>query len=138
MSEELLARLNGDVTPGSFQALLGIRFVSAALDRIVAEMTVKAEHVSRPNVLHGGTIMAFADTVGGFAARINLPPACGTTTLESKTNFFRPAAPGTLLRAIATPLHIGRRTMVWQTVVQDEQGRLVAQTTQTQMVLPRS
>ena len=79
--------------------------------------------------------MAFADTVGAVATVLNLPPGASTTTLESKTNFFAAGRAG-VVRAEATPLHRGRRTMVWQTRVTDEGGRLLSLTTQTQMVLP--
>jgi uncharacterized protein (TIGR00369 family) len=80
--------------------------------------------------------MAFADTVGAVATVINLPPGAGTTTLESKTNFLAAGRDG-ILRAEATPLHRGRTTMVWQTRITDETGRLVSLTTQTQMVLTK-
>lgn len=86
-------------------------------------------------VLHGGALMALADTVGAAATILNLPPGASTTTLESKTNFIAPGRAG-IVRAEATPLHRGRRTMVWQTRVTDEGGRLLSQTIQTQMVLP--
>ena len=80
--------------------------------------------------------MALADSVGAAATIINLPEdAKGTTTLESKTNFIGPAKAGTTVHAIATPVHRGRRTQVWQTRIETEDGRLVALVTQTQMVL---
>jgi 1,4-dihydroxy-2-naphthoyl-CoA hydrolase len=78
--------------------------------------------------------MAFADTVGAAATFLNLPSGATTTTLESKTNFFAAGRTGTV-RAESTPLHRGRRTMVWQTRITDEAGRLLPLTTQTQMVL---
>jgi uncharacterized protein (TIGR00369 family) len=78
--------------------------------------------------------MALADTVGAAATIVNLPPGAGTTTLESKTNFFAAGSEG-VVRAEATPLHRGKRTQVWQTRVTDESGRLLSLTTQTQMVL---
>ena len=85
-------------------------------------------------ILHGGTMMAFADTIGAVAAFINLPPGAGTTTLESKTNFFSGCKSG-VVRAEATPLHRGKRTSVWQTKLTDENGRMLTLTIQTQMVL---
>jgi uncharacterized protein (TIGR00369 family) len=78
--------------------------------------------------------MAFADTIGAVATVLNLPPGAGTTTLESKTNFFAAGRTG-LVRAESSPLHRGKRTMVWQTKVTDESGRMLSLTTQTQMVL---
>jgi uncharacterized protein (TIGR00369 family) len=78
--------------------------------------------------------MAFADTVGAVATVLNLPPGAGTTTIESKTNFLAAGRTG-VVRAEATPLHRGKRTMVWQTRVTDDTGRLLSLTVQTQMVL---
>ena len=130
---DLLARLRDEVLP--FAELLGIQFVSASPDRIVAEMTVREHLCTRPAVLHGGAIMAFADTLGATGTILNLKEGAGTTTIESKTNFIAPAPVGTRVTAEATPLHRGRRTMIWQTRVTTSEGRLVALVTQTQLVL---
>jgi 1,4-dihydroxy-2-naphthoyl-CoA hydrolase len=119
---------------GTLAELLGIRFVEASADRLVAELTWREDLTTVGGALHGGTLMAFADTVGAAATVLNLPPGASTTTLESKTNFFAPGRPG-VVRAEATPLHRGKRTMVWQTRVTDGGGRLLSLTTQTQMVL---
>ena len=113
---------------------LGIRFIEASKDRVLAELTHRAPLTTVGGALHGGTLMALADTVGAAATFLNLPPGASTTTLESKTNFFAAGRGGTV-RAEATPLHRGRRTMVWQTRVTDESGRLLSLTIQTQMVL---
>jgi uncharacterized protein (TIGR00369 family) len=118
---------------GTMAGLMGIRFVEASPDRLVAVLEVRAELQNGGGIAHGGTLMAFADTVGAVATSVNLPPGAWTTTLESKTNFIS-GGRGTL-QAEATPLHKGRRTMVWQTRITDESGRLVSMTTQTQMVL---
>ena len=88
-----------------------------------------------PGVMHGGAIMAFADTLGGAGTALNLPPGAGTTTIESKTNFFGPARTGETIRGECTPLHRGKRTMVWQTRVIGPDGKLLALVTQTQIVL---
>ena len=119
---------------GTLADALGIRFVEAAKDRVVAELTHRAPLTTVGGALHGGTLMAFADTVGAAATFLNLPSGATTTTLESKTNFFAAGRAGTV-RAESTPLHRGRRTMVWQTRITDEAGRLLSLTTQTQMVL---
>ncbi len=119
-----------------FAELLGIRITGAALDRVVGEMVVRPELCTSPAVLHGGAIMAFADTLGAMGTVLNLPPGAGTTTIESKTNFMAPAPSGTTVTGEATPLHRGRRTMVWQTRITTDQGRLVALVIQTQLVLP--
>lgn len=131
---DLLARLNGDV-PGTFAGLIGLRFVEADLDHVVAEMDAATNHISRQNVVHGGLLMAIADTVGGFSTRINLLSGQSTTTIESKTNFLRAATPGSKLRARADALHKGRTTMVWQTIIRDDKERTISITTQTQMVI---
>src|SRR3989442_15158871 len=119
---------------GTLSDLLGIRFVEASPERVVAELTYREDLTTVGGALHGGAIMAFADTVGATATVINLPPGASTTTLESKTNFFAAGRDG-VVRAETTPLHRGRTTMVWQTRVTDASGRLLAQVIQTQMVL---
>ncbi|MGH7356021.1 MAG: PaaI family thioesterase [Candidatus Rokuibacteriota bacterium] len=119
---------------GCLPELLGLRFVEATRDRLVAELTVRPDLTTIGGRLHGGTIMALADTVGATATFVNLPPGAGTTTLESKTNFFAGVSEG-VIRAETVPLHRGKTTQVWQTRVTDASGRLLAQVTQTQMVL---
>ena len=119
---------------GTLAELLGIRFVEASKDRVVAELTIRDDLRTVGGSLHGGTLMAFADTVGATATALNLPPGAGTTTLEAKTNFFAAGRQG-VVRAESVPLQRGKRTMVWQTRMSDESGRLLAQTIQTQMVL---
>src|SRR5256885_15274066 len=119
---------------GTLVDLLGIRFIEVTPDRVVAELPYREELTTVGGSLHGGTLMAFADTVGAAATMLNLPPGASTTTVESKTNFFAAGRSGTV-RAEATPLHRGRRTMVWQTRVTDHAGRLLSLTIQTQLVL---
>jgi 1,4-dihydroxy-2-naphthoyl-CoA hydrolase len=118
-----------------FSKLLDVRFISAAQDRVTAEMVVRDELCTTPATLHGGAIMAFADTLGACATVLNLREGQGTTTIESKTNFFAPAPAGTKVIGECLPLHRGRRTMAWQTRITNEEGRLIAVVTQTQMVL---
>jgi uncharacterized protein (TIGR00369 family) len=130
---DALARLKELRLP--FAELLGIVFVAAAPERIVAEMVAGPELCTIPAVLHGGAIMAFADTLGAAGTILNLPEGAGTTTVESKTNFIAAAPAGTRIVGEATPLHRGRRTQVWQTRVTTAEGRLVALVTQTQLVL---
>jgi 1,4-dihydroxy-2-naphthoyl-CoA hydrolase len=119
---------------GTLAELLGIRFVEATPHRLVAELSYRPDLTTVGGSLHGGTLMALADTVGAAATVLNLPAGASTTTLESKTNFFAPGRAG-IVRAESTPLHRGKRTMVWQTRVTDAGGRLLSLTTQTQMVL---
>jgi len=122
--------------PLPLATLLGIEFVSAQTDEVIARMLVRPDLCTAGKAIHGGAVMALADTVGAMATFVNLPAgARGTTTLESKTNFVGPASVGDTVIAIATPIHRGRRTQVWQTRVEREDGKLVAVVTQTQMAL---
>lgn len=125
--------LNRNMLP--FATLLGIRIVSASAERVSAEMIVREDMCTRPAVLHGGAMMAFADTLGGCATSLNLRDGAVTTTIESKTNFLAPAPVGTTVRAECVAIHRGRRTTVWQTRVTSESGKLLAVVTQTQAVL---
>ncbi len=118
-----------------FAGMLGIRLIEAAPERVVAEVVVRDDLCTVPGIMHGGAIMAFADTLGAMGTSINLPPGAGTTTIESKTNFFAAGKTGEAVRGECTPLHRGKRTMVWQTRVTGQDGRLLAMVTQTQMVL---
>jgi 1,4-dihydroxy-2-naphthoyl-CoA hydrolase len=119
-----------------FAELKGVTFIEADKERVVARMQVRADLCTLYHTIHGGAIMALADSVGAAATVINLPEdAKGTTTLESKTNFISGAKEGTTIIATATPVHRGRRTQVWQTRIETEDGKLVALVTQTQMVL---
>jgi len=120
---------------GTLVELLGIEFVELTRERVVATLAIRDDLRTAGGALHGGTLMAFADTVGAVATVLNLPAGAGTTTLESKTNFFAAGRSGTV-RAETTPLHRGKRTMVWQTRVSDESGRMLSLTLQTQMGLP--
>lgn len=119
---------------GTLGDLLGIEFVEASPERVVARLVIRDALRTVGGSLHGGTLMALADTIGAVATVLNLPPGATTATLESKTNFFAAGRSGTV-RAESTPLHRGKRTMVWQTRITDEAGRLLSLTIQTQMVL---
>ena len=113
---------------------LGIRFVAADKDRIVAELEIRPELLTLGGALHGGTLMAFADTVGAAGTVVNLAEGQNTATIESKTNFFAAGRSG-VVRAESIPLHKGRRTQVWQTRVTDQSGKLLSLTIQTQAIL---
>lgn len=119
---------------GTLGELLGIEFTEATKERVVARLTIRDDLRTVGGPLHGGALMAFADTIGAVATVLNLPPGAGTTTLESKTNFFAAGRDG-IVQAEATPLHRGKRTQVWQTRITDASGRMLSLTTQTQMVL---
>jgi 1,4-dihydroxy-2-naphthoyl-CoA hydrolase len=130
----LLERVNSMKMP--FAELKGVAFIEAERDRVVARMLVRPDLCTLNHTIHGGAVMALADSVGAAATLINLPEdAKGTTTIESKTNFIGGAKEGSTVIAIATPVHRGRRTQVWQTRLETEEGKLVALVTQTQMVI---
>ncbi len=121
-----------------FASQIGVELVAAAPEEVRGRLAWSPERCTTASVLHGGVLMAFADTLGAICAVLNLRPGEATSTIESKTNFFRAVRSGTV-EAAARPLHIGRTTIVVQTDVLDDQGRRVAQVTQTQAVLaPRS
>ncbi|HUB46186.1 MAG TPA: PaaI family thioesterase [Acetobacteraceae bacterium] len=114
---------------------LGMTVTTAEPGRVVAELVVAEEHCTVGHTIHGGAIMAFADTLGALGTVLNLRQGQSTTTLESKTNFFAGASVGTRVTAESVPLHRGRRTQVWETRLTGENGRLLAKVTQTQLVL---
>ena len=126
-------KIDWDRLPGLARHI-GIRFTETEKDRIVAELEVRPELLTTTGALHGGTLMAFADTIGAAGTVVNLAPGQNTATLESKTNFFAAAFKG-VVRAEATPLHKGKRTHVWQTRVTDDKGKLLSLTIQTQVIL---
>jgi uncharacterized protein (TIGR00369 family) len=115
-------------------AHLGIEFVEVTPDRVVARLTVTDKLMTTTGVVHGGTLMAFADTIGAAGTVANLAEGQRTATLESKTNFIAGCKSG-VIQAVATPIHKGRRTQVWETRITDQGGKLLSVTTQTQMIL---
>ncbi|MFI1334647.1 PaaI family thioesterase [Streptomyces sp. NPDC020845] len=117
-----------------FAAQLGIELREAAPDRAVGSLAWSPEVCTAGGVIHGGALMALADSVGAVCAYLNLPQGAGTSTVESKTNFLRGVASGRV-HATARPLHVGGTLIVVQTDLRDDKDRLVGQTTQTQIVL---
>lgn len=118
----------------AFAEHVGIEIVETAADRVVGRIMVGPQHSNGRDRVHGGAIMTLADTLGAIGTVLNLRPNTATTTIESKTNFLA-AGRGPHLIGEATPLHIGRNTMVWQTVIRDADARRIAVVTQTQLVL---
>ncbi|MBI3675618.1 MAG: PaaI family thioesterase [Proteobacteria bacterium] len=118
-----------------FPRLMGVEVVEASKTRVLARLVVRPDLCTAANILHGGAVMAFADTLGAIGAWLNLPDGALTTTIESKTNFIGAAKEGTTVTAESTPFHIGKRSSVWQTKIMKDDGKLVAVVTQTQMVL---
>ena len=121
---------------GLLPDLLGIELTAVTSERITARLTVRPALCTTGKILHGGAVMAFADTLGAVGTFVNLPPGARTTTIESKTNFLAAAPEGACVIGESTPVHRGRTTMVWQTRISLDGGKLVALVTQTQMVLP--
>jgi 1,4-dihydroxy-2-naphthoyl-CoA hydrolase len=117
-----------------FAKLMGIKLIEVSRDKVVAAVVVREELTNRNGGLHGGAVMGIADNMGGTATFLNMPPGAGTTTIESKTNFFAAVPAGDTVRAECTPLHRGRTTMVWQTRIIRSDGRLAAIVIQTQLI----
>jgi uncharacterized protein (TIGR00369 family) len=113
---------------------LGIEFVEVTPERVLARLKVSDKLMTVGGTVHGGTLMAFADTIGAAGTVANLAEGQRTATLESKTNFIAGCRAGTI-QAEAKPIHKGRRTHVWETRITDEAGKLLSVTTQTQMIL---
>ena len=126
-------RLQGFQLP-AFAEHVGIEIVEAEADRVVGRIVIGPQHSNGRDRVHGGAIMSLADTLGAIGTVLNLPAGAATTTIESKTNFLA-AGRGPHLVGEATPLHIGRNTMVWQTTIRDGDARRIAVVTQTQLVI---
>ncbi len=118
-----------------FAKLMGVEITAADKDRVEGRLLVREDLCTAGGILHGGAMMAFADSLGAVGAFLNLSPGARTTTLESKTNFIGGAQAGSVVTGVSTPLHVGRRSSVWQTRLEGEGGRLVALVTQTQMTI---
>jgi len=118
-----------------FPGLMGVRLLEVTAQRVVAEMEVRPDLCTAGGILHGGAYMAFADTLGAVGTLVNLPAGKGTTTTDSSTKFMAGAKLHTRVRGESVALHRGRTTMVWQTSITNDQGKLCAVVTQTQLVL---
>ena len=117
-----------------FAALVGIELTSATPEEVRGRLPWAPQRCTGGGILHGGALMALADSLGGLCAFLNLPAGANTATIESKTNFFRPVRSG-YAQATSRPLHVGKSTIVVQTDIYDSEDRRVAQVTQTQAVL---
>jgi 1,4-dihydroxy-2-naphthoyl-CoA hydrolase len=118
-----------------FPGLMGVRLTEVAPERVLAEMPVRADLCTAGGILHGGAYMAFADTLGAVGTIVNMPQGKRTTTTDSSTKFIGGAKAGTTVTAECVALHRGRTTMVWQTSIRSQEGKLCAVVTQTQLVL---
>jgi uncharacterized protein (TIGR00369 family) len=129
-----MTSFSADIIP--FAKTMGVEILEASPERVVGRLVVRPDLCTTGGTLHGGAVMAFADSLGAIGAYLSLPEgAKGTTTLESKTNFLGAAKAGTTVTAEATPVHSGKRTGVWQTRITGEDGKAVALVIQTQLVL---
>jgi uncharacterized protein (TIGR00369 family) len=117
-------------------ALLGMRLRVAGRDEVALELEWSASLCTTAGLLHGGAVMALADSAGAVCAFLNLPDGATTSTIESKTNFLGAVKDGTIT-ATARPLHVGGSTIVVETEVRRADQRLVGKVTQTQAVLRR-
>lgn len=119
-----------------FSKSMGVKVTDASPDKVCGTLLVRSDLCTAGNILHGGAIMAFADALGGIGAFLTLPKGASTTvTIESKTNFLGAAPEGETVIAETTPEHVGKRTSVWQTRINRENGKPVAIVTQTQMAI---
>lgn len=118
-----------------FATHVGVRLIEMTKDYAVGELTVEQHHLNRNGVIHGGAIMAFADSIGGSFTRALIRTEDSTTTMDSQTRFLRSAQLGDVLRAEARPIHTGRRTVIVQTTITRSDGKVSAIVTQSQMTL---
>lgn len=131
---QMLATLRAIGVP-LLPGLLGIELKEATAERVVATMVVRADLCTTGHMLHGGALMAFADTLGAIGTFQNLPEGARTTTIDSSTKFISGAPEGSTVSGECTAFHRGRTTMVWQTLIKSEAGKLCAVVTQTQLVI---
>jgi 1,4-dihydroxy-2-naphthoyl-CoA hydrolase len=133
---------NPDVTPAvfrdrirdSFPGRLGVEVVRIDDDEVEGKLVVDDRHLHPGGYVHGGVWVAFADTVAAWGTFRHLPPGHDFTTAELKTNVFAAAGAGDVLTAIGRPVHVGKRTQVWE-VLTSSNGRHAALFVCTQMVL---
>ncbi len=118
-----------------FPGLMGVKLQDVSPERVLATLLVRPEISTAGSSIHGGALMAFADTLGAVGTVQNLPQGKRTVTIDSSTHFIGGAQVGTTITAESVPLHRGRTTMVWQTSIRNEAGKLCAVVTQTQIVL---
>jgi 1,4-dihydroxy-2-naphthoyl-CoA hydrolase len=130
MTEKIQARIQA-----LFPGLMGVTMTEVTQERVRATLRVRPDLCTTGEILHGGAIMAFADTLGAIGTVVNMPEGARTATLESKTNFIGGAAIGSIVTGEATPIHRGRTTQVWQTRITTAEGKLVGIVTQTQLVM---
>ncbi len=117
-----------------FAVAVGVQLDAATAEQVRGRLPFDPQRCTIGGILHGGALMTLADALGAICAFLNLPQGASTSTIESKTNFFRGVSAGEV-QATSRPLHVGRRTIVVENDLRDDQGRRVALTVQTQAVL---
>ena len=132
LTQEIQARIQA-----LFPGLMGVTITEVSQDRVLATLRVRADLCTSGEILHGGAIMAFADTLGAIGTVLNMPESARTATIESKTNFIGGAPVDSTVTGEATPIHRGKTTQVWQTRVTRADGKLVGIVTQTQIVMEK-
>ncbi len=123
------------VIAGHFPGLLGVELLEVGPERVIGRLPVRPEICTVGGILHGGAVMGFADTLGAIGTFLNQRPGSHTTTIESSTKFLASAPSGSVLTGESVVLHKGRTTMVWQTTIRREDGRLCAVVSQTQLMM---
>ena len=118
-----------------FPGLLGVELLEVGPERVIGRLPVRPEICTVGGILHGGAVMGFADTLGAIGTFLNQGPGSHTTTIESSTKFLASAPTGSVLTGESVVLHKGRTTMVWQTTIRREDGRLCAVVSQTQLMM---
>lgn len=118
-----------------FSDLMGLEVVERTKQRVRGRLAVRDDLCTAGGILHGGAFMAFADALGAIGGVMNLPEGARTTTLESKTNFLGGAPVGSVVEGETVPLHVGRRSSVWQTRITNADGKLLCLVIQTQMTI---
>ena len=136
MNPAITPELSREVLAGTFPGDLGIELVEIDERRVVGRMAVDRRHLHPGGYVHGGAWTAFADTVAAWGTMRNLEPGLDFTTVELKVNVFAAGRDGDVLDAVGEPLHVGRRTQVWEVRVHSGE-RLAANFVCTQMVLGR-
>lgn len=123
------------VIASQFPGLLGVELLEVSPERVVGRLAARPELCTVASILHGGALMGFADTLGAVGTFMNQGPGSRTTTIESSTKFLASVPAGSVLTGESVALHKGRTTMVWQTTIRRDDGRLCAVVSQTQLMM---
>ena len=117
-----------------FGIFIGMEVISIEGTKTIGKIKVNKSLSNRNGVMHGGAIMSFADNLAGTSTILNMPKDFNTTTIESKTNFFRAISVGETITAECEIIHNGNKTKVLQTKIFREDKKLAAIIIQTQLI----